>query len=512
MDKISRRGFLAASSLGTVAATAPGFELEQVEIAVCEESLRDYAKNAWRIVEPRPFIPSWHIDAVCDHLEAVTTGQIRNLIVNIPPRHTKSLLVSVLWPTWEWGPKNRPDTRWLCMSYAAGLSLRDALKSRKLIQSRWYQQKWGYRFRLSDDQNAKSRYNTDHNGFRVSSSVGGLGTGEGGERIVIDDPINLNDAESEAARKNVVDWWDLAMPTRLNDPKSSATVIIMQRSHHGDLVGHIKDRTGDLFEWLVLPAEFESKSRCVTSIGWKDPRVKECQLLCPERFDDESIKELKRKLGSYAYSAQFQQRPSPVEGGIIKRSWCKYYKAVTNPDGFDAVLQSWDMAFKALNTSSYVVGLVWGVKGANFYLLDRVREHLTFTETITAVKNLTEKWPESRFKFIEEKANGAAVIDTLKSSVSGLIPCNPKDSKEGRAFAVSPDFEAGNIWLPHPHLAPWVESYLEQLAQFPKGAYSDDMDATSQAILEMRKRVNVLVQHLPPVVSGSRTVPWASMR
>jgi predicted phage terminase large subunit-like protein len=499
-----------AAAKRALIAVDPNTDGEALEKELCERKLRNYVKRAWALVEPTPFVDGWHVDAICDHLEGVTAGHIQNLAITIPPRFAKSLQASVLWPTWEWGPKNRPSTRWMYLSYSAQLSLRDALKARSLIQRRWYQRKWGDRFKLSDDQNAKGRYNTNYNGFRVSSSVGGLGTGEGGERVVLDDPHNLKTIQSQAARQVVTDWWDTVMPTRLNDPKKSATIIIMQRGHHGDLIGHLKERVGKMFDYLELAAEFEPKRRCTTSIGWTDPRTKEGELLHPERFGKKELASLKTKLGSYAYEAQFQQNPSPAEGGIIKRAWLKYYQKVLNTK-FDMVCQSWDMAFKNLDTSSYVVGQVWATKGADVFLLDRIREHLTFTESVKAVENMTAKWPATSWKFIEDKANGTAVIDTLKKKIQGLIAVQTTDSKVGRANAASPTFESGNVYLPHISIAPWVDDYVEQLAQFPMGAYDDDMDATSQAILELRKRSPQLVDNLPPVVSMTQKSSWSGM-
>jgi predicted phage terminase large subunit-like protein len=485
--------------------------LSNADRLMCDRSMLEFVMAAWPHIEPETFVPGWHIDAICEHLEAVSKRQIQNLVINVPPKHAKSLLVSVLWPAWEWGPNNRPSLRFLTISYAATLSLRDAGKARQLIQSPWYQKQWGYRYQLSDDQNAKGRYNTNHNGYRVSSSIGGIGTGEGGERLIIDDPISIDESNSPVKRQTVLDWWDHVMPTRRNDPKSSATVLIMQRTHHEDLAGHIKDTLGSSYEYLVLPGEFEVATRCHTKIGWRDPRTKEGDLLWPARFGKKEMEMLKLRLGSHEYASQIQQRPSPLEGGLVQRSWWKYYQVMPPLDTFDQICQSWDLAFKALDTSSYVVGQVWGQIGAQRYLLDRVREHMTFTESIRAIVNMTDKWPQAKAKYIEDKANGPAVIDAMNKKISGLIACTPEGSKESRLWAVTPEIEAGNVFLPHPSIAPWVEEYVEQMSQFPHGAHDDDPDATSQALIEMTKRQRFMPKDLPDIISVTRANPMGSL-
>src|ERR1017187_4132434 len=201
--------------------------LDEIEAELAARSLREFVRQAWPIVEPStPFVPGWHIDAIIDHLGAVSYGHIRNLLINVPPRHMKSLLVSVLWPAWEW--TRSPARRWLFSSYAATLSIRDSVKCRRLLESPWYKARWGHVFMLTGDQNAKMRFDNNRSGYRLSTSVGGAVTGEGGDRIVCDDPHNVADVTSDAIRKSAIDWWDIAMSTRVNDPKTSAMVIVMR--------------------------------------------------------------------------------------------------------------------------------------------------------------------------------------------------------------------------------------------------------------------------------------------
>src|SRR3954471_1986287 len=249
--------------------------LAEIDQEQATRSFREFVLQAWPIIEPStPFVPGWHIDAIVEHLEAVSYGQIRNLLINVPPRHMKSLLVSVLWPAWEW--IGWPQRRWLYSSYAAQLSMRDSVKCRRLIESPWYQERWGDRFALTGDQNTKGRFENNRSGYRLSTSVGGAATGEGGDRVVCDDPHNVQEAESDSVRKGTLDWWDVVMSTRVNDPRSAAKVVVMQRCHQRDLSGHLLEQGG--WEHLYLPAEYKNAQQ-VTSIGFSDPRQEHWELL-----------------------------------------------------------------------------------------------------------------------------------------------------------------------------------------------------------------------------------------
>lgn len=394
----------------------------------------------------------------------------------------------MFWPTWEW--ISAPWLRWIYASYAQNLSTRDSLKCRRIIESNWYQERWGAIYQLTSDQNVKNRFENNRTGLRLATSVGGIATGEGGDRLVCDDPHNVLEAESDAIRKNTLQWWDEVMSTRLNDPKTGARLLIMQRSHYDDLAGHVLEQGG--YEHLCLPAEYEKPkggTKYTTGIGWSDPRNEEGELLSPERFGPNEIAELKRRLGSYAASAQLQQLPVPRGGGIFKRDDFKFYTRETLPTEFDEVLQSWDCSFKKTDTADFVAGHVWARKGAQAFLLDREHERKSFTETITAVRRMSSNWPQAIAKLVEDKANGPAIIDYLTKEIPGLIPVDPQGGKEARAFACQPIVEAGNVWLPHPDIAPWVTELLDQLCKFPKVTHDDDVDAMTQALMRMMVRM-----------------------
>jgi predicted phage terminase large subunit-like protein len=462
---------------------------------------REFVEQAWHVLEPTtPFVPGIHVDAVCDHLQAVTEGLIRDLIINMPPGHAKSLLTAVLWPAWVW--IDHPELRWIYASYNAGLALRDSVKCRGLVESQWYQERWGDRFQLEADQNEKRRFANDRTGYRIATSVGGTGTGERGDIVVVDDPTSVDQAESDTERKAANEWWNGTMSTRLNDMKTGHRVVIQQRLHEDDLTGNLLERGG--YEHLMLPAEFEPERASATLIGWTDPRTDLGQLLWPAKIGAVELDRIKRDLGSYRYAGQYQQRPSPAGGGIFKRWWWRYWQpkgsslqpvtvrladgstqqihAIDLPDAFDQELQSWDMAFKDLATSDFVVGQVWGAKKADRFLLDQRRDRMSFPRTMENVKAMTEKWPRATTKLVEDKANGTAVIASLQHEITGLIPVNPEGGKVARAQAVSPQVESGNVYLPHPAIAPWVEAFIDECATFPAGRNDEQVDAMTQAL------------------------------
>lgn len=485
--------------------------LSDIDKALAKKSLAAYIRQAWHVVEPsNVYIHGWHIDAIAEHLEAATRGEIRNLIINIPPRHAKSLLCCVFWQTWVW--TTRPETRWLYSSYGENLAIRDSLKCRRIIQSPWYQQNFGEVFSLTGDQNQKTRFDNDKTGYRIATSVGGMGTGEGGDFIVVDDPLKQADAHSLPARESVTDWWDNTMSTRGNNPDRVVKVVVMQRLHEQDLTGHLLERMqadGGQYEHLCLPARYETTDR-VTSIGWRDPRTEPGQLLWPERFTPSALSSLERDMDSYAVAGQLQQRPSPDAGGIFKKWHWRYWKpkgvklppvvveiineetkavtpaqieAVDLPASFEEMLQSWDLAFKDTKSSDFVAGQVWGRVGVSKYMLDYFRERADINATIRQIETFTEKWPSAHAKLVEDKANGPAVIQLLQGRIDGLIAVNPEGGKVVRAHASSPSVESHNVYLPHPTLYGWVDKFKENCAIFPNGANDDDVDAFTQAMI-----------------------------
>ena len=286
----------------------------------CEESLYDFLSRAWRWIDPSPFTMGWPIEAIAEHLQAVVDGDLTRLIINIPPRMGKSSITSVAFPAWTWAqghdsPTSGPGVQFLHASYAQQLSLRDSVKCRRLIESPWYRERWGDRFKLTGDQNTKTRFDNSRGGSRLSTSVGSALTGEGGSIIVVDDPNAAQEAFSEATIEATIEWWDGALSTRLNDPKTGAFVVIQQRLSEEDLTGHILSK--DVGDWchLMLPMRYEKDRSFVNTLGWEDPREEEGELLWPERMGEKEVALLERQLGPWGAAGQLQHN-------TINVIWC----------------------------------------------------------------------------------------------------------------------------------------------------------------------------------------------
>lgn len=471
-------------------------------------SLREFVRQAWHVVEPAmPYMHGWHIDAICDHLQAVTRDEIDRLLITIPPGHAKSLLVSVLWPAWTWA--TNPAERSLFGSYSMDLAVRDSVRCRDLIESDWYRTTFAPDWSLKDDSNAKDWFQNTASGFRVSLSVGGQSTGLRGNLVVVDDPLNVKRASSAIEREGAIRWWDVAMSSRFNDMRRQRRVIIMQRLHEQDLAGHVLAQGG--YEHLNLPTRFEEKRRCVTYVRkpegrtelFRDPRTVENELLFPSLFTPAVVEQAEKDLRG-DFFGQHQQRPLPATGGTFKKAWWRFWKpdgtgadVSPRPDGcyegparpiperFDRVVISLDANFKGVQSKGNdpVVFVVVGCKGADRFVLDRVRLFVGFTETLSAFRLLVKKFPKAYRKLVEEKANGAAIIESLQAEIGGIVPIDPEGGKEARASAVAPQVESGNVYLPDG--APWLDEWVDEFATFPKGAHDDQVDALSQALLEL---------------------------
>jgi predicted phage terminase large subunit-like protein len=445
-------------------------------------SLFSFVRQAWPILEPDvPFVSNWHIEYVVDHLEAVTAGQITRLLINMPPRYMKSLLVSVLWPTWEW--IQAPHRRWVFASYAESLSTKHSLDRRTLLQSPWYQSRWGDRVHLASDQNVKHEFLNTRRGHMIATSIGGSITGKGGNRIVVDDPHNPTQAESDAQREAALTYFSRTLSTRLDNKQDDAIVVVMQRLNERDLAARCLDLG---FTHVCLPAEADIATRLVSPRSGRIYQRAPGDVLWPAREGPAVLAQQKRALGSLAYAGQYQQRPAPAGGLLFQRDWFKFYDEVP---AVDAWLQSWDMTFKDTPSSDYVVGLQAARRGSDVYLIDRVTGQWAFTDTCRHLLALYGRYPQTRTILVEEAANGSAIINVLGRQIPGLIPVTPEGGKYARAQAAQPIVEAGNVWLPNPRphgrLLPqraWVDEFLHQLCVFPTGAHDDDVDAFSQLI------------------------------
>lgn len=415
------------------------------------------------------WIPARHLLYTSKKLVDVSARRIKRLIVTEPPRHGKSELISKYFPAWYLGLF--PDERIILTSYEADFAASWGRKARDIIEE-YGEELFGIQVR--QDSSAANRWGIQgYEGGMNTAGAGGPITGKGGNLIIIDDPFkNAEEANSKTIRDKVWEWYQSTLYTRLEP--NGVLVIVQTRWHEDDLVGRLLNpEYGKVEDWTIinLPAIAEEND----VLGRKPGKA-----LWPSRFNIKELNRIKQSVGSYWWNALYQQRPSPPEGSIIHRSWWKYYEKT--PSAFDEIIQSWDCTFKETDNGSYVVGQVWGRKGANKYLLDQVRARMDFTATIKAIKMLSAKWPQARTKLIEDTANGPAIISVLNKEITGIIPIRPKSSKEARLYAVSPDIEAGNVYLPDPAIAPWVHDFVEECSAFPNGKNDDQVDTMTQAL------------------------------
>jgi predicted phage terminase large subunit-like protein len=473
--------------------------LAEIQAELCRKDLHSYVKKAWKIVEPETeFVDNWHIRIICEYLEAVTRLEIRNLIINIPPRHMKSLLVSVFWPTWVW--THSPGMRWLTGSYAEPLAVRDALKSRRIIQSEWYQNWFGSAFQLTGDQNMKSRYENDRTGYRLAFGLGGAITGEGGDIVVVDDPLKAQDADSDVMRSRVNEVYDGTVSTRGNDPRNTRRVVIMQRLHEDDLTGHIlnkmKEEGANQYELVCLPTEFEPR-RFFSSIGLDDPRRTAGELLWPVRFGEKENLAAKADLGARGYAGQYAQRPAPAGGNIYQVDWWQGRNRYVYPEMAGAVVGrwvSWDTALKDGEQNDSSALTVWELL-ADYRLILRFAswQKYQFPQLSSAIQDEARRWMydgKLRGVIIEDKASGISALQTIDQSAPReiadlLIAFQPGQvSKEGRARQASMWCERGCVLLPEPGVdVPWLAEFEDQLYKFPAARIKDTIDSMGQAIL-----------------------------
>jgi predicted phage terminase large subunit-like protein len=404
------------------------------------------------------------------------------------------VVTSKFFPAWLVGTK--PDTRVVLASYGSDFSEKWGREAKALIEEHGMSV---FGIRLNPDSSSAARWDIqDHEGGMVALGVGGPLTGRGADCFLIDDPTkNAEEANSALQREKIWQWFQSVAYTRL-EPGASI-VVVMARWHEDDLVGRLLNSEDD---WTIvsLPARAESDDILGRHEG---------QPLWPERYSLEELASIKRTVGSYTWAALYQGSPVPAGGNILQRSWFRYWRkkdqtlppvavrlpegetvehnAVELPEKFDEVIQSWDLAFKESATSDYVVGQVWGIVGADRYLLDQTRARMDFPKTIHAIRRLTEKWPNTTRKLVEEKASGSPLLDTLKHEISGLIPINPTTDKVSRVHAISAQIESGNVYLPHPHSASWVEPLIIECVSFPAARHDDAVDAMSQALSETLK-------------------------
>lgn len=427
-----------------------------------------------------------HTELICEQLQEIADGKQKYILIEMPPRHGKSMTVTESFPSYYIG--RNPTKRVIAAAYSDGLAIKFGRMNRNKFSEFAPEL---FNIRLSESNAATKDWGvSEQSGGMISTGIGGSITGQGADLMIIDDPIkNMKEASSKLIRDNIWDEWEATLSTRLHN--GASVIVIMTRWHEDDLIGRLLTRSP--YDWvrLRLPALAEEDDLMGREVG---------QSLCPELgFDEEWAESKQIAVGSRTWNALYQQRPSPAGGSIFKREHIRYYVNTKEqhkewglsddvdilPIHFDKQAQSWDCTFKGADTSDYVAGGVWAKKKARYYLLDALVKRMGFSDTLKAIRQMSDKWPNARAKYIEDKANGSAIIEMLEKDLSGITPVNPDGGKEARANAVEPLFEAGNVYFPHPLMTPWIADMVDELVSFPNAAHDDFVDMTTQALNQL---------------------------
>ena len=475
-------------------------DIASVERELCARSLAEFAKRAWHVLEPSSDLKwGWALDAICLHLEAVTDGRIKRLLMNVPPGSMKSLLTGVIWPAWEWGPAGLPGMRFVGTAHEETLAIRDSRRCRDLVKSEWYQALWPTALRT--DLDGKREFGNDKQGTRQARSFTSM-TGVRGDRIILDDPISADNANSPAKLEAARLAFTETLPTRVNSSES-AIVVIMQRLSEKDVSGVILDL--DLpYTHLCIPMRYEPSRHCRTHIGWEDPRTVEGELMFPERFTEDDVSALEKTLGSYGAAGQLQQSPAPRGGGIIKTAW---YREYTDVPQLEWVGIYADTAQKTGQENDFSVFELWGrstVGQAVF--LDIIRGKWEAPELIVQSRSFWLKHKAAfgaklRHMKVEDKVSGTGLIQTLRREGVAVLPIQRNKDKISRGHDAAPFIESGNVLLPRD--APWVSDFLAESSAFPSGAHDDQLDPMFDAISD--------VQTAPALIRSPVAVPSVNM-
>ena len=458
--------------------------LRDLDSLESNKSLLNFIQLAWKYLEPSTeFVSGWAVESICDHLEAVSSGQIKRLLINVPPGCMKSLTTEVFWPAWEWGPRKEPGLRYISASYEKGLATRDLVRCRDLLNSEWYNSIWPMDFKT--DQNLKTYYENAHRGFRLAASVGGALTGYRGDRIIIDDPHDVRSAESEKKRMESLRWFTETLPTRLNHQEDSVQVVVMQRLHERDISGLIKAELSHEWHHLMLPMEFEPSRKCVVEVtGFEDPREKDGELLWPERFSRSAVERLKETFraqgGSYAEAAQLQQRPSPRGGGMFRREDFQVVDAPPKQGG--RTVRGWDLAATRNHRAAYTVGAKLRICEGKLYILDISRARAEPFEVERMILSAASSDGVPVAVSIPQdpgqagKAQRARMAALLHGYNAHFSP--ESGSKDDRAIPFAAQVAAGNVYMVR---ADWNDALFAEAQLFPASEFKDQIDALSRA-------------------------------
>jgi len=452
-----------------------------LEKKLCEMSFYDFFKKAWHIVEPSiPLSTNWHHKYLCDTLqkecERIIEGKnkTKDIIVNVPFRSTKSLLVTVMFPVWCW--IKDPRLRFITASYSASLSIEHATRSRDIIFSEWFKERWGEVFVIKKDQNLKERYENTHLGVRRATSVGGTVTGQGGDFLIVDDPVSPQNAASNTERENANEWYRTTFYSRLNNPKTGVRIIIMQRIHENDLSGFLLDRETRLnYNHICIPATEDGNVKPKKLIQFYEDGY-----FWKERFGKEVLDDYKTALGTYGYAGQLMQTPTPIDSGMIKSSWFKISKHKVEDSTINFVI---DPAYTANQKNDPSALLAYIYKNNVWQIVDCINVHKEFPELVRYIPQWVQKngyTPQSRI-FVEPKASGKSIVQTLirETGLNIREDKPPTKDKVARVQDISATLESGRVSL---LAGGWNETFLDQLSKFPSAKHDDMVDCLVMAI------------------------------
>jgi predicted phage terminase large subunit-like protein len=458
---------------------------------VLQNDLMSFIERSFLKLNPQTrFCNSPHIEVMASRLENCRKGKTRRLIVNLPPRSLKSHAVSVAFVAWLLG--HNPAAQIICASYGQDLADKHARDCRTLMTSALYRRLFP-RTQLSSEKQSVSEFLTTAQGFRMSTSVGGVLTGRGADWILLDDPLKPDDALSETRRTSVNEWYDNTLLSRLNNKQTGVIILVMQRLHQDDLVGHVLNQEG--WEVLSFPAiaEEDEVHQIESPWGRRWFKRKAGEVLQPDRESRLTLENIKGTIGSYNFASQYQQTPVPLGGAVVKTEWLKYYDPADLPERFICVLQSWDTANKSGELNDFSVCTTWGATFDRYYLLSVFRRRLDYPELKRAAHEQAHQH-RADVVLIEDKASGTQLIQDL--GAEGLFGVKPYDPLPGndkilRLYAQSAEFESGRVLLPRS--APWLEEYVREITTFPGSKYDDQVDSTTQALDHMKSNRSLLV-------------------
>lgn len=451
---------------------------------VCEKDLAFFLMQAFKVLEPETIYQhNWHVDVICKHLESVHRGEIKNLDINIAPRTIKSLLVNIVYPCWVW--TTEPWHKFISASYSDSLSVYFNIKRRELIMSDFYQNQWP--IQIKEDMNTQRSFENKSNGSFLSTSVGGLATGKGAHTLLSDDLLSAQDAFSKAKREETHRWFSQSFYNRLQDKKTGKRINVNQRLHQDDISGLLQKKYK--FERLVIPMQ-KMDWHVENITGWIDPR-KVGEFMHPDRYSDAEKEDEYEGLGIYGWSGQMQQSPSPLGGGIISDEWIRYYDVL--PLKFESKIIVADLAFKGGPTSDYVSYQCWGKSGMYYYLIDLIRGKWGYGPSKENFKIFCDKHPDATFKYVEDKANGPALISELSKEIKGIVAWPEKKewkslSKVQRLHMCSPLYENGLVLLPRENVlsSKFVEETLSFTENGSTTVHDDMVDTSTMALIQLK--------------------------